>query len=213
MSDGPPLGAQLKNHKTELLVGGAGVVMAIALYVKSKGSSSSTTPATTTTGTGTVVEGTSVATTTGTDIYGGLENQILGLQQAVLGLSTNKPTTTTPKTPTPNQGKGHHRPGGPTSGAGGGGAAASTPGISEATFGGEEYDVLGGFEATGKYSGWNVSTDEPVDFTWTGQGTPELGAPPAGATGVVAYTPASTPRSDIGNHTAGVVPGWSQGYT
>lgn len=44
-----PLGKQLKNHKTELLVGGAGLAVALALYTKQKGgsSSSSASPATT----------------------------------------------------------------------------------------------------------------------------------------------------------------------
>lgn len=88
-----PLLEQLKSHKTELLVGGAAVAATIALYARSKKTTTQTTaavatPVTTVAPTGyEEFPGTTVATTEGTDAYNGLENQILGLQQALLGLS------------------------------------------------------------------------------------------------------------------------------
>lgn len=75
--------AWLKTHKQEAALGGAGIVVAIALYVKSKKSaagSSSGQPVTNPT----YAYPSSTADTTGYDIYNGLESQILGLQQAVL---------------------------------------------------------------------------------------------------------------------------------
>jgi hypothetical protein len=74
--------------------------------------------------------------------------------------------------------------------------------------------VLGAFTMAGHYTGWNVGTGGEVDFTYAGHTTPTEGAPPAGASDVELYTPASTDKATIGNHTpaGGVTPSWSQGY-
>lgn len=84
--------------------------------------------------------------------------------------------------------------------------------LGEQNIGGNFYDVLGHFLPTGKYTGFNVGGGAPVLFTWTGQGTPQQGAPPKGAQGVVVYTPTSTPTKLIGGHQSST-PTWSQGYT
>lgn len=74
--------------------------------------------------------------------------------------------------------------------------------------------VLGGFTPQGLYVGRTVGGGVPVAFTWVGQGCPEVGQlPPAGANGVVAYTPVTTPRTDIGPPHGPQVAPWSQGYT
>lgn len=100
----PDFMKELKAHKPEVLVGAAGAVAAIALYLRQKhtkaagaspGSPAVSTPATTVTPGYAPFPGTTVATTTGTDAYTGMENQILGLQQAILGLAT-KSTSTKP---------------------------------------------------------------------------------------------------------------------
>lgn len=80
--------------------------------------------------------------------------------------------------------------------------------VAVATFASGTYFVLGGFLSTGRYTGWN--TTSPVYFTWTGNGTPTQGSPPAGAKGVVAYTNGSL--SSIGHHSS-TTPSWSKGYT
>ncbi len=101
-------------------------------------------------------------------------------------------------------------PGGQVNHAGPPGPAPGGP--STTTLGGATWYVLGGFQTTGAYKGLNVSGTKEVAFTWTGHGTPTVGPPPAGATGVVAYTPVTTPTSDIGNPSDNV-PSWSRGYT
>ena len=95
-----PLKEQLKEHKTEVLVGILGIAGAYALYKRSKSSSASSstgvavsTPATVVTPGAGGVPGTSVATTRGATAYNGMENQILGLQQALLTLSNKRAGT------------------------------------------------------------------------------------------------------------------------
>lgn len=93
----------------------------------------------------------------------------------------------------------------------GGGPSPAMAQVTTTNLAGGTYDVLGGFHGA-QYTGYNVSTGEPVYFTYTGQGTPQQGPPPAGASGVVLYTPTSTPITKIGNHVNNV-PAWSKGYT
>jgi hypothetical protein len=100
-----PLAAQMKTHKTELLVGALGLGAAALYYLRTRSSSSTTSSTVVQTPTGTV--GTGVATTTGTDAYNGMENQILGLQAAVVGLGAAHATsggvsTTTGQATTPS---------------------------------------------------------------------------------------------------------------
>lgn len=83
----------LKTHKNEAYLGSAGTVVALALYVKSRKAASSSSS-----GTSESTEmPTSTADTTGTDAYNGIEDQVLGLQSALLGLAANglggSPTT------------------------------------------------------------------------------------------------------------------------
>ncbi len=197
-------------HKTEALAGAGGLVLALALYAKSKSSSASSSTGATT-GTSTLYPP-AVANTTGTDTYTGLENQILGLQQGLLSLQNPSqagwsPTGQPAQPMNPTTGKPEPFPAQP--------APSPSPGWpNQADLGGQTWDVLGGFNASGQYVGSNLLNGAPVAWTWTGQGTPEVGAlPPAGAGGVVAYTPSSTPLADIAAGGSPYVPPYSQGYT
>ena len=91
----PKMGSWIKTHKNEAILAGGGIVVAIALYVKSKNASSSSGTA----ATQSYANPATVADTTATDAYSGLENQVLGLQQAFLGLAGQgaaaAPATTT----------------------------------------------------------------------------------------------------------------------
>lgn len=79
---------------------------------------------------------------------------------------------------------------------------------------GQAWYVLGGFTPAGTWWGRTVAGGYPVAWTWTGNGTPEVGQlPPAGASGVVGYTPTATPLTAIGPVHTGGVPPWSKGYT
>jgi hypothetical protein len=87
---GKGLGAWFTGHKTQAYIGAAGLVITIALYVKSKDSASATSAGTT----DSTAVPTSTADTTGTDAYNGIEDQVLGLQSALLGLQTGSASTT-----------------------------------------------------------------------------------------------------------------------
>ncbi len=107
-------------HKQEALLGAGGIVVTIALYARSKkASSAASTSAGATSSSidpatglpyGSAADNAALAAqqgalysqgTTGTDVYNGLENQILGLQQAFVGSQgTPAPTTTPAPTPT-----------------------------------------------------------------------------------------------------------------
>jgi hypothetical protein len=98
-------GDWLKTHKQEAALGGAGLVVAIALYVRSKNASSSSGTTTASTGNPATVDD-----TTATDYYSGLENQITGLQSALLGAGTQAPYS--PPTNESISGSGYGLPGG-----------------------------------------------------------------------------------------------------
>ena len=92
---------QLKTHKTDVMVGAAGIVVTAALYMRSrkKTTAAATSPGAAPATAATVVTpgyvaqpGTTIATTSGTDAYNGMENQILGLQTS--GASTKTPAPT-----------------------------------------------------------------------------------------------------------------------
>ena len=96
---------QLKTHKTDVMVGAAGIVVTAALYMRSrkKTTAAATSPGAAPATAATVVTpgyvaqpGTTIATTSGTDAYNGMENQILGLQTDLLGLQTSGASTKTP---------------------------------------------------------------------------------------------------------------------
>ncbi len=87
-------------HKPEVALGAGGIVVTIALYVRSRNAASTSSS---TTGTGTTASTTEIPTTadtTDSDVYNGLESQILGLQQATLALGTT-PATSTGAAPAP----------------------------------------------------------------------------------------------------------------
>ncbi len=90
--------AWLKGHKTETLLGAGGIVVTIALYVRSKNAAASTSGETVST-----EEPSGTADTTDSDLYNGLEGQIGQLQQAVTLLGTTAGTASaapaTPATP------------------------------------------------------------------------------------------------------------------
>ncbi len=83
----------VKTHKPEAALGVGAIVVTIALYVRSKNSSSTSTGSTST------AEPVATDDTSATDYYSGLEDQVLGLQQALLGLSTQQSTPTTSTQP------------------------------------------------------------------------------------------------------------------
>lgn len=202
MSDAAPLGAQLKRHKTELLVGAAGLVVAVALYSRSKAKSTSGAPAVTPGGyypSSGAVGGT--ATTYGTDALTGMENQILGLQQAALASSaagagapaapasvpalSYSGTSSAPPTPAPS--------------------GWSAKGPRSITITGSSYDVLGQVTPNPKALGtvaseitWEVSGGAPVMFGNAVSGPPTQGLPTTGAK-VYAYTPAKYASSIFAN--------------
>lgn len=196
------IGAWARSHHAEVYMGAAALVVTVALYMKSR-SKSTGTSATTTQSTPSSI--TYLPTTSGAAETGSPSGwSTTGEQPARWGTSSTwkgkinpggtlqTPTTTTSAAQTTQ--------------------ASAAPQYATTALGGADYYILGGFQATGRYSGENVSTNEPVFFTWTGSGAPTQGAPPAGAAGVVAYTPTSTPVADIGNPSDNV-PTWAQGYT
>jgi len=159
--------AWVKAHREEVGLGVAGMVLTLALYMKSKkakaGTSGSASTANSTIDPATgqaygspadqayLAQQTSAlngtANTTGSDIYNGLENQILGLQQATLALQQPPAST---KTDTPAA------PSGPFSGFG------------DQTIGGQQYAELG-LVTGGAFTGYNVSGGAPVSYLVNGQ--------------------------------------------
>lgn len=169
-------------------------VVGVILYRKLSGSSSSTAAQTGATSTNATVPTETVTTAAGTysgpvgyDPLGGSGSSGdsgSGSSGGSGSTGTTTPTdTTTPGTTT-------------TATPGSGGSSLyQLPGTT--TLAGNEYYVLGGTQATSDTQQYNVSGGAPVYFTWTGNGTPTQGAPPSNAQGVVAYTPVSTPTSQI----------------
>ncbi len=212
------LGAWYAQHKVEAIIGLAGIAVTVALYMRSRANAAGSSAGATTTSSS--LYPTSVANTTGTDAYTGLESQILGLQQGLLTLQNPQGPVAfpggvpgvNPASPPPGSIQSANPPA-PTSAP----TASPTPSPgwpNQADLGGQMWDVLGGFDAAGQYVGSNVMGGAPVGWTWTGQGNPEIGQlPPAGAQGVVAYTPNSTPVSAISAPGSPYTPGYSQGYT
>ena len=178
---GPPkTGAWLKSHKQEAALGAGGIVVAIALYVRSKnaasGSSSgasSTTPAT--------------ADTTSADLYNALEGQIANLQQGAssgagqgqtwkgrkVSSSTGATAPSTPATP----------------------AAPNVQGYGTTALGGSEYDILGNIGSGQSYSGYEVGGGAPVYFETPGGGNPSTNLSAAQVAGLPAGTEVLTPVS------------------
>jgi hypothetical protein len=72
--------AWFQKHKTELMVGGAGVAVTVALYLRSKANASGTTGTAATTSS---YLPQTTADTTDTDLYDSLEGQVQGLSAAV----------------------------------------------------------------------------------------------------------------------------------
>lgn len=71
----------------------------------------------------------------------------------------------------------------------------------QTSLGGQQWWVLGGGqEVNGQYQDkqqFQVTNGAPVFFTWNGNGIPKQGPPPGTSAGIVAYTPTSTPLTDI----------------
>jgi len=171
-------GAWLKTHKQEAALGAGGIVIALALYVRSRNtagssSSSSTTPSST------VVPAT--ADTTGTDVYSGLEDQILGLQQAVLGMTQGAGSGTTTTT---------------TTAGGSGGTAGGTTGqgYGAEEVAGQQYDLLG-YTSGHNYTGYNVGNGAPVFYLTPGSNTPQTNLDASAIAGLPAGTELLTPTA------------------
>lgn len=171
----------LKTHKQEAALGAGGIVIALALYVRSRkatgaASSTSTTPSST------VVPAT--ANTTGTDVYSGLEDQILGLQQAVLGMS----------------GAGGAGGTGGAGGAAGGtagaaaAAASSGPGYGTEQVGGQGFDLLG-YTSGHNYQGYNVGNGAPVFYKTPGSNSVQTNLDASAISGLPAGTELLTPTA------------------
>lgn len=93
----------LKTHKQEAALGAGGIVVAVALYVRSRAnassSSSSGTTSPSTTAAGVEPYGGYVADTSGTDLYNGLEGQIQALGAAISALPATSSTGASGLTP------------------------------------------------------------------------------------------------------------------
>ncbi|MGA2835499.1 MAG: hypothetical protein ABSF84_02770 [Acidimicrobiales bacterium] len=129
-------GAWLKSHKPEAALGVAGIVVAIVLYERSKNGSSSTSAANET-----YANPATVADTTDSDAYSGLESQILGLQTAFLGQSSSAAAATAASSTTP----------------------AVNNGFGVTQVNGQNYDELGNV-SNGLFNGYNVGGGEPVFY-------------------------------------------------
>lgn len=114
---GSKIGRWYKGHKPEALlgVGGIAVTVIVAVRARAKNAASGTTGTTATPVASTAVP-TSTADTTDSDAFNGLEDQILGLQQAVVGLGTQ---TTSGGAPGTGSGTGGGSGSGGTTGGGG----------------------------------------------------------------------------------------------
>jgi len=87
------VGAWVKGHRTETILGAGGIVVTIALYVRSRNNAAANS------GTGTsqtFATPTGTADTTNSDLYNGLEGQIGQLQQAVASIGATAGAGTTP---------------------------------------------------------------------------------------------------------------------
>lgn len=93
---GKGFGAWFTGHKTQAYIGTAAAVATLALYVRSKNNAAAASTGTT----ASTAVPTSTADTTGTDAFNGIEDQVLGLQSALLGIQngTGSSTGVTPPT-------------------------------------------------------------------------------------------------------------------
>jgi hypothetical protein len=171
----------LKAHRTELLVGGAGLVAAIALYVKSKNSSSSSTSTTPASTTDEPVEydGGGAGNGTGGGYGGELEEQIAALGQQLAAIS--------PSGQLLNPVAGSLT--GPSGTSAASQAAATSPGYGTIDIGGTDYIILGQPSTEDLYQ---VGGGAPVYFG-NGNGVAQGSAAEqaALADGGYAYTPES----------------------
>ena len=179
---------QLKAHKDEVLIGGAGIAVTAALYLRSKSKNATTAASTTSASGATVVTpgyiaspGATVATTSGTDAYNGMETQILGLQQDLMGLTTSgfstRPAGTTIE------------PGAPVQSSSGSGAGALQPTVALAT----EVRVGTGYSAGPGYKSGIVAGSTGADWSTLSTFTATIAAIDSGAN--VGY------ESSLGNFT------------
>ncbi len=98
--------AWLKTHKQEAALGAGGIVVAIALYMKSRANAAANSSSSTSSGTlsstpASVAYPTGVANTTGTDLYTGLESQISQLQAAITAAQQPAPAPSVSSSPPP----------------------------------------------------------------------------------------------------------------
>lgn len=172
--------------------GGIAVLGLIYLYAKHKSTSSASTSSTVSGGTGTtptLVLPSSSQDAVGSSDYASLASGLgnLSNQVSTLSGSTTAPTTpTTTTTSTP---------------------VAASPTVAPPptqVLSGAEYYVLGPEGPNGQdEQNYNVTSGAPVYFTYSNgpnswpQLTPKQGPPPSGASNVIAYTPTSTPLSQI----------------
>jgi hypothetical protein len=94
---GKGFSAWFTGHKTQAYIGAAGVVATIALVVKSRNKAAAAGASTTST-----AVPTTTADTTQSDAFNGIEDQVLGLQSAILAIQNPQPTAApgTPSTTT-----------------------------------------------------------------------------------------------------------------
>lgn len=165
-------GQWLKTHKNEAMLAGGGVVVAIALYVKSQSSSSgsSSTDAT---------EVPATADTTDSDVYNALEGQIESLSGAVSTLQGLSPGSSSTATSS-------------GAAAAGSSAASSGPGFGDVSVGGQSYVELGE-EGVGSYYGYNVGGGAPVYYEDPGSTNLQTDLTPEAVAGLPAGTEVLTP--------------------
>ncbi len=189
-----------KTHKQEAIIGGGGLVVALALYVKSRNasaSSSSSTPSST------VVP--AVSDTTGTDEFSGVEDQILGLQSAVLGMAAagSAPPSTGALSPgtIPAPVPASPAPSAPTG-----------PGYGTQSFGGASYVDLGYLASSSapgfaSFGGYNVGGGAPVFFDEPGSASLLTNLSPEQVAGLPAGTELLTPTAYAGSVASTAVTG------
>jgi hypothetical protein len=172
-------GPWLKSHKQEAALGAGGIVVAIALYVRSKNASSSSSGASSTTP--------ATADTTSSDLYNALEGQIANLQQGASSGAGQGQTW-----------KGRKVAGGATVVAPATPAAPAAPnveGYGTTALGGSEYDILGNIGSGQAYSGYEVGGGAPVYFETPAGGNPETNLNASQVAGLPAGTEVLTPVS------------------
>ncbi len=196
------------------ILGGGGMLTLIAIYLYAKKKSASSvgsgTTANTNSTTPTLVLPSSNQDALGSTDFSGLSQGLGNLSNQVSQLNATSTPTPTPTpqpdndptqapptpVPTPSPAPSPAPPPAPPFDPSQNPVQSPPP---TTTLGGNEYYVLGGAANMNDYHGDNVKNGAPVYFTWNGQGIPEQGLlPPELASGIVAYTPVSTPLSEIG---------------